>query len=471
VGLIGLTLGLAGVDLVGGAVRERRLLARAPAAAAGAPNVLLIVLDTVRAMNLSLYGYGRPTSPELERWAAGGVVFDRAYATAPWTLPSHASIMTGRWVHELSADWMVPLDAAYPTLAEALGAAGYATGGFVANTDYCSAEVGLDRGFARYEDYTLAPGQLLRNSALWRAIARIRPLRAAIGNYDNLGRKLASDINAAFLAWVDGRHDRPFFAFLNYYDAHRPYLPPDPFARRFVTPGVAPHSRYRKEDGNDPTPPPERVQGAIDAYDNATAYLDAELGRLFGELERRGRLVNTIVVLTSDHGEEFMEHGVWDHGSTLFATALHVPLLVRWPAGGVPAGLRVADPVSLRDIPATVTDLLRLRPAGGAFPGRSLARRWAHPNERSGDPPLMAVRQVPRQPEWYPVSKGHMVSAVMEGLHYIRNLGDGSEQLFDVLGDPLERTDLSADSERSEAMARFRLLTEGQLTPPRQGRP
>ena len=126
------------------------------------PNVLLIVLDTVRADRLSLYGYRRPTSPTLERLARGGVRFDEARATAPWTLPSHASLFTGRWPHELDVSWKTPLGTKFPTLAEYLGSRGYATAGFVANVQYCSYEFGLDRGFTHYEDYVLEPMTPLR---------------------------------------------------------------------------------------------------------------------------------------------------------------------------------------------------------------------------------------------------------------------------------------------------------------------
>lgn len=438
--------------------RERRSLAALPAARAGAPNVLLIVLDTVRAMSLSLYGYGRPTTPELERWARQGVTFTQAYSTAPWTLPSHASLLTGRWMHELSADWMVPLDDRYPMLSEFLGAAGYRTGGFVANTDYCSAEVGLDRGFGRFEDYTLTPGQILRSAALWRAAARVEPLRRLLGNYDNLGRKTAPDISRAFLTWLD-RDQRPFFALLNYYDAHRPYLPPAPWPARFQTPGVPLNVRYRKENGAEPDPTPARIQGAIDAYDGAIAYLDSEIGRLLDELERRGVLRNTVVVVTSDHGEEFMEHGAWDHGNTLYQAGVHVPLLVLAP--GVEGGRRVEAPVSLRDVPATVADLLAL--AGTPFPGRSLARWWAS-DSAAAPPPAdsvyTGVRQVPRQPFWYPVSRGHLASVRVGPLRYIRNYGDGVEELFNVERDPAERHNLSGDPALRDALAALRTATD-----------
>ncbi|HEY9517688.1 MAG TPA: sulfatase, partial [Gemmatimonadales bacterium] len=401
---------------------------RTAAVTPATPNVLLLVLDTVRAISLSLYGYHRETTPELTRWAARGVVFTRAYSTAPWTLPSHSSMMTGRWMHELSADWMVPLDGTYPTLAEVLGHRGYRTGGFVANTDYTSTEVGLDRGFGRYEDYTFEPGQVLRSSSLWRAAARIAPIRRVIGNYDNLGRRTAPEISGAFLRWLDRDPARPFFGFLNYYDAHRPYYPPGDWPNRFRTPGVELNARYRTEEGTEPEPSRARIQGTIDAYDNAIGYLDSEIGKLLGELERRGVLERTIVIITSDHGEEFYEHRLWDHGHSLYHQSVHVPLLLIGP-GLVPAGVTISEPVSIRSLPATVMDLLRL--AGESpFPGASLAGTWS--GASLPDSVLLGVRQEARQPPWFPASQGDLGSVVTSRHQYIRIQGNGAEELFDL---------------------------------------
>ena len=153
--LVGAVLAIMLLTFGGRAWSEYRASAALPPAPADARNVLLIVWDTVRAGNLSLHGYGRRTSPNLERLAGRGVRFDQAFATAPWTLPSHSSLFTGRWPHELTADWRSPLDETYPTLAEYLAAHGYDTAGFVANLDYCSRETGLSRGFAHYEDYPI----------------------------------------------------------------------------------------------------------------------------------------------------------------------------------------------------------------------------------------------------------------------------------------------------------------------------
>ena len=152
---IAIPLGLLTLLVAGGlgldSWRDYRARSRAIATTIGSDskprNVILVVLDTVRADRLGLYGYSRNTTPNLDGLARRGVVFDRAFSTAPWTAPSHASLFTGRWPHELSVGWNRPLDGASPTLAEFLRAQGYATAGFVANTTYCSYETGLARGF------------------------------------------------------------------------------------------------------------------------------------------------------------------------------------------------------------------------------------------------------------------------------------------------------------------------------------
>ncbi len=157
---------------------EHRVLAGLAKAAPGTPNVLLIVLDTVRADALSPYGYERDTTPNLARLAERGVRFEHARSTAPWTLPSHASLFTGRWRHETSANVGIALDDSHPTIAEFLSRRGYATAGFAANTENCNAWYGLNRGFAHYEDYyentEVSPVELLRSSCLGRVRALIQ---------------------------------------------------------------------------------------------------------------------------------------------------------------------------------------------------------------------------------------------------------------------------------------------------------
>ncbi|MGQ0538911.1 MAG: sulfatase [Gemmatimonadaceae bacterium] len=462
-----LTAVLAAVALLGALAfnvtrgrRERRAVAGLGVAAEGAPNVLLLVLDTVRALSLSAYGYARPTSPVLAQVARRGVRFDRAVATSPWTLPTHASLFTGRYAHELTAGWSVPLDDTYPTLAERLTSLGYATAGFAANLRYCSYEFGLDRGFGYYRDYDVSFGEAWRSSSLALAVAMFFIER--FNGYNAPGRLFAERMNERFLGWIDRaylpRRRRPFFAFINYYDAHGPYAPPAPFDTMFS--GREPPTR----DSGSRDFTPTEVAGLLDAYDGSIAYLDRQLGALFAALERRGLLENTLVIVTSDHGEEFNEHGQMNHGNTLYFPSLHVPLIVAGP--GVPRGTAVAEPVTLRDVPATVLELI-----GGAgahsLPGTSLARHWRSDSLGTSDPlarsrapdsPVYAEVDYARNlPAYIPVSQGPMKSVVVDGYHYISG-SSGAEELFDVRRDPWERNNLITADSLAQTLARARDL-------------
>ena len=145
---------------------QERIAGPAGTADASHPNVLLLVLDTARALNMSVHGYPRPTTPSLERLAARGTRFDFAVSPSPWTLPGHASLFTGQWPHQMAVDWRVPLDDSLPTLAETFRAAGYRTGGIVANLAYVRPEWGVARGFLHYETFRITPRQVLLGSRL-----------------------------------------------------------------------------------------------------------------------------------------------------------------------------------------------------------------------------------------------------------------------------------------------------------------
>ncbi len=440
---------------------ERQALAGLPSANAGAPNILLLVLDTVRSLNLSAYGYPRPTTPGLATVASQGTQFDRAFSTAPWTLPSHASLFTGAWPHEQQTGWYSGMGDSLPTLAEALVRAGYRSAGMVANVYYASAETGLARGFSRYEDHRVTLGTFFASASLSRTVMDAGVVRKTLGIEELVGRKNAAEVNRSFLQWQARDGSRPFFAFLNYYDAHTPYLPPDPWKRRFTTPGVAPVANLERHARRDGGWSPTQIQGAIDAYDGAIAYLDAEITTLLDSLAGRGVLDNTIVIITSDHGEEFNEHGLIHHGNSLYRPSLSIPLLIRWP-GRVPADRHVRTPVSLRDVAATILDLAG---AGDApLPGRSLRRYWEG-DTLPADTLLAELRYAPQQPEWYPASKGNMVSAIRDGYRYIRT-GDGAESLYDFERDAQEQANLATAPERAAPLERFRALVRGLLESP-----
>ena len=442
------------------------------------PNVLLLVLDTVRADHLSLYGYNRPTTPNLKRWAERGIRFDRARATAPWTLPSHASMLTGYWPHQLSADVNHALDDAKPTLAEVLGDRGYATGGFVANTYYCNAWYGVDRGFDRYEDFPenerISALEILRSSTLGGRLARKLGIKLATPGAKE-SRKSAATINRDALAWVDGLPaNQPFFAFLNFYDAHGPYETPPGYTRQFAQPGetaardeatihqfegmarAAPNPADPEATGRVQAVGAEAARIMVDGYDDCIAALDIEIGRLLDTLGARGTLAKTLVIITSDHGEHFGDRGLFGHGNSLYHPLIDVPLIVIPPQRDRPAAPQiVAEPVSLRDIPSTVVDLLDLD-MKQRFPGTSLAAHWVGPSPRT-DPPLSVVEQQHRFPPspHIPASLGPLWSLAQAGMTYIRQ-SDGSEQLYNHATDPLEIWNLAVLPEQAANLARFR---------------
>jgi hypothetical protein len=342
---------------------EGRALSQLPARAEDAPNVLLTILDTVRAASMGLYGGGFDNTPHLERWARDGVVFDRAFSAAPWTLPSHASMFTGRYVDRLSTDWKRPFDGSDSTLAEMFRRRGYATAGFVANVQFTSYDTGLDRGFIHYEDYRVDRRQAMWRSsctqtALFQQLRHPASLHAAIQAVlhpdltidpkHHFSAKDGSEVTASFLRWQRSTQRAPFFAFLNFMDGNLPFFVPPSFDR-FDT-GDARHDRYA---------------GAI-------AFLDSQVDSILTTLQAEGILDRTIVVIAGDHGELFgATHGLVGHGHDLYPNVLRVPLLIRYPAR-VPAGGRIEQLVSLRDLAATILDLAGA--ANASVRGESLAR-------------------------------------------------------------------------------------------------
>jgi arylsulfatase A-like enzyme len=321
-------------------------------------------------------------------------------------------------------------------LAEVLSDRGYRTGGFVANSYFAGRESGLSRGFAHYEDYPLLSlQQLVRSTTLGRRLIRSELLVVAFDLDPSMELKRASTITDDALDWIRARPNRPFFAFLNYLDAHSPYSPPPPYASRF---GTLP--RDRKLNFGDPRELTDSErQAEIDAYDGAIAYLDDELQRLVQTLDRSGVLDNTVIVVTSDHGEEFGEHGVYLHGSTLYDRSLHVPLVIRPPSSS--GGIRRDDWVSLRDLPSTVLALLRVD--GRPLPGRPLPLAFAPDDTASPSRNTITatVSRRPGVPERYPAAKGRMVSVMMDPWKYLR-AGNGAEELFDLRADRDERRNL-----------------------------
>jgi arylsulfatase A-like enzyme len=420
-----------------GEASERTALSRLPDAPPDAPNVLLIVLDTVRAQNLSLYGYVRETTPRLEALALTAMVYDRAVAPSSWTLPSHASMFTGVPPHRQSGNFGRPLDETLPTLAEALRDRGWYTLGVVANYANAFPHTGLDRGFLRYDAGVATADEMLLASSAGRVGKWLleRFGRAPLGPT----RKNADVVNERFLDFLAGRGERPFFAFLNYYDAHFPFdspLPPETLIPDWTRPEIP--LEY------------ESLMDRVDQYDREIAFLDDRVGRLLDELDGRGILDRTIVIVASDHGEEFSEHGRTGHGWNVYDTSLWVPLLIRYPSR-VPGGARVGGPVSLQDLPATVMALTG-HPDPDPFPGQSLIPL---PGETLPAPPVLSELSGTMETPVEEIGGWDQRSLVWDALHYIR-LQDGSEELYDLAADPWETRDLAGLPAGKSQLARFR---------------
>jgi len=434
--------------------RERHHLANLPAAAPGLPNIVVIVIDTLRADHLSSYGYARATSPTMDRLAHEGVLFANAISTSSWSLPSHASLVTGQPVHEHGADNVKPMslfgvDANnfrnYPTIGEKLERLGYRTAAFSANRTWFSHDLGFDRSFTHFEDYFHSLPDACIRTLYGREFSRVylsrsdhsKPKRLlrwlgfdSVTDTDDEGvgntggspgvRKRAAVVSNEFLDWIEPG-PRPFLAFLNYFDVHQPYSGPASY--------------------NKPWP-----QGsALDDYDDGISYVDSSIAALMSALETRGLLRNTLVVITSDHGESLGQHGLDTHGAALYWESIHVPLILWWP-GHVPQNLRVLDPVSNAAIPATLMTL-----AGGTvadvFPGPSLSTWWTHP--AVNPPPVISELSArhfakPKPGQDVPTrtaDSGAMQSVVLGSWQLIKHEKYGNE-LYNWAQDPEEVHDV-----------------------------
>ncbi len=438
---------------------ESRALASLPAPTPS-PNVLVVVWDAVRHFDLSLYGYDRPTTPELTAFAQRGAVFERAFTTAPWSLPSHASMLTGRNPQEMTTGHRQPLDDSQPLISEALDKRGYATAGFVGNPYWLQPDFGVARGFTTWDALpSLSLGTII--GTWWLAKSTWTTLALARGDHRELVRRRASDVNDALIAWIGRRGDRPFFAFLNYFDAHEPYLPPAPFDTLFAAKGA----RYWHDELPRPYSPTE-LKETRDVYDEGIRYLDAHLKDLIDRLQALNLLDNTIVIVTADHGEEFGEHdpSLIAHSLTLHTTSTLVPMVVVYPKR-VPAGVRVMQPVSIRDIPATIMDLTGA--SEQPFPGVSMTR---YAGDSTSRPPAQAVvmtvekKKTGNLPPWS-ANDGHMYGVVDGSLHYILD-AQQKDQLFDLSADLWEKENLASRPERQADLQRMKVLLDSLVKGP-----
>jgi arylsulfatase A-like enzyme len=445
----------------GGWLHERWIVAGLPKPAPDSPNVVIIVVDTLRSDHLSTYGYSRLTTPTLTRLAHDGVLFENTFAPSSWTLPSHASLLTGRYPHEhrLESGGQV-LDNKYPTLAEVLRDRGYRTGAFSGNNFWFCRHLGFGRGFAHFEDYFTSLADGLARTIVGRDVERFILHRIGLENVP--GRRSAADINTAALRWIDQDKSRPFFVFLNYFDVHDPYLPPQPYRSKFSkikNPGGIINSFVLRDY---PRLTPEELQSEIDAYDGGISYVDDQIAELILELNARGVMNHTLLVVTSDHGESFGEHGLLGHRDALYREVIEVPLIFYWPAH-VPGTIRVTTPVSNVAIPATILQLVEDRNQQ-TFPGPSLTRLWTKgQNDADWPLPLSELAQMPFEvAKRNPAYSGWLKSLTSTQWHYILHQKNGAE-LYAWKSDPNEVSNVAATASGHELVTGFSESLESML--------
>ena len=436
-----LAVGIIGLLIVATDVRPNLLHAQALAQARSAgKNVVVIVVDTLRADHLSLAGYSRNTSPNLDRFAAGGVTFDSAIASSSWTLPSHASMFTGLYPHEHRAVTMEDrLSEDIPLVSEWFSEHGYQTGAFSANTYFFSRRAGFGRGFDVFRD---CYPPFLTLLAATESGLRIREFLYRVHLSENLlGRVSGADITNEAIGWV-GSARQPFFLVLNYMDAHDPYIPPAEYKGRYADPNFR-LSGFGITLNDFPELTPYQVEQEVAMYDASIAYTDSQIHALLLALEHKDLLKDTVIVITSDHGEEFGEHDFYVHANALYYELVHVPLVIVSP-GSVPRETRISTPVSLTSIPATLIDLATGQ-SSPKFPQPSLTQLWRDPARRNNWPaPASELAQL-KVCDCFPNHDQSFRSITLGDWHYIAG-SKGGEQLFKLSGDPTNLSNLAGSA-------------------------
>lgn len=405
-------------------------------------NIVLIGVDTLRRDHVGCYGCTRPTTPNIDRLAGEGVLFENAVSQSPWTLPSFATVFTSLYPSQHGAGLVgagtphfgSSMRTAFPSLAMMLLREGYTTGAII-NGPALSSEYGVCRGFEFYDGVKD-----------WKARPADRVTRDAI-------------------EWIDEHKHRPFFLFVHYFDPHVPYEPPAPYSEMF-DPGYsgrigsgfdretyAQACRYLSRSGDAGAEADWDHLRAL--YDGEIAFTDQAVGMLLQGLRARGLRENTLVVFLSDHGEEFFDHGGFEHGHTLYDELLKVPLIFSLP-GTVPENVRVGTQVRLLDVMPTVLDLLGIR-SYPHFEGVSLKElMWGEEDLKGRDKALLPPRFAYSEAILYGSEKKSVVCHPWKLIHETTT---GERLLFNLKYDPGERNNLAA-TQLSELSVLERVLTE-----------
>jgi arylsulfatase A-like enzyme len=391
-------------------------------------NVLIIMVDTLRPDRMSAYGYERPTTPTVEMLAEDAIVFERAFAQAPWTKPSVASLFTGLYPRQhgvASADWTDTVDRettrvdtlppGVTTIAEVLSNVGYSTFA-VGSNHHLIRKMGFSQGFDSYEMDL---------------------------DKDEHGTR-SGELNDLFMNWLRGNADASFFAYLHYLDVHWPFTTPPPYRGMYAE--GAPSVDYNRPkfgaefNASGAELSPTDLQHMLDSYDEGIVYVDEKIGEVLAELKRLGLYEDTMIVFVADHGEEFTERGKLGHGQSLYDELLHVPLIVKFPCevSGCRAA-RVNTLVELIDVMPTI-----LETVGAQMPPDTMAETL--PLDDSGLVESFAISEM-----------GEAISLRTPQQKFI--IFPGREETYDLVSDPKELTDLGNSKHPVLADLRERLIS------------
>jgi len=398
------------------------------AAPAKARNVLLVSIDSLRADRLGCHGNPRAVSPTLDRLAAEGVRFERAMSPTSWTLPAHVTLLSGQSqrTHQVitTAD---RISSRTELLAEVFSRQGYETVGFYSGP-FLHPAYGFDRGMGAYASCLSESTTGLQGKAAWKSSHRDRTNAC---------------VEEAFAAWVGRRSGRPFFAFVHLWDVHFDYIPPEPYASMFDPTYEGPlDGRDIAGHGFPLDAAPRDLAHLLALYDGELRYTDATIERLLAALQSKKLLGETLVVVTSDHGEEFLEHGGKTHQRTLWDEVLHVPLIF-WSPGHLPEGQRVSEAVSLADVAPTIAEL-----AGFEGPSRAEGRSLVTLIRGAGGTaaPVFAALYAAGVPRL------KLVSLRAGDTKLIHDPRSGSWMEFDLARDPGEREPLEVGNDELRAL-------------------
>jgi arylsulfatase A-like enzyme len=421
------------------------------------PNVILLTIDTLRADMLNCYGYNTPLTPNMDRLAASGIRFEQVISGGSWTQAAFPVLMTSSYA-AMYGGCLGRLASERPSPIERLAASGYTTGGFSTNP-HLSRATGYDRGFHHFNDLVpdeadprlrrIKGGQrLLRNPLFHYGLrligGQMRPARL----YSS-----AAEVTDNLCRWLD-RVESPFFAWVHYMDLHWPYhleealTHPRDIAQAWQDQAVM----YGRSNFNGKKPiTAVQRKHFIGLYEQSLQFLDTQIGRLMDYLETSGDGSNTIVILISDHGEEFLDHGRWGHWeSNLYDEILRVPLIIRMPDG--PGSKVIQRQVRLLDLMPTILDL-----CGCPFPndllGVSLAPLWTH--SEANYEVEVAISEMRRDP-W------HRVAVRTEAFKYIWDSKRPTQpNLYDLCADPAEKQNVS--THYPEEVSRFQTIVDVHL--------